>query len=388
MRILQVTPAYYPELQFGGPPQKIHALSTGLIRRGHEVRVITFHSEHPDARHRAEYDSVPVHYVPWLGRGTWQLPLGWKALQASVQWSDVAHCFGFYNLLCPAVAFLARRLERSYLVEPLGMYVPIVRSVLKKRLYHKILGDWLVSRAARLIATSAQEQSELLEAGVDPHKVAIRHNGIDLASFYQLPPQGNFRRCYGIGEHDKLVLYLGRLSPKKGLPLLLEAFARLDLPDAWLAIVGPDDGSGYEQEIHQLAIALGIARRVVFAGPLYNVHKLEAFADADVFVLPSLNENFGNAVAESVAAGVPVIISKQCGIAPFIRERVGLVIDVQAGALAEAMRNLLTDAALWQSFRAHCPAVAQELSWDEPLDVLEKIYAEVASLPRSLDRPG
>ena len=89
MRILQVTAIYYPELQFGGPPQKIHGLNRALLQAGHEIRVATFHSQHPGKRQFAEYDGVSVHYVPWFGRGTWQFPLAAGHLHELVRWAEV-----------------------------------------------------------------------------------------------------------------------------------------------------------------------------------------------------------------------------------------------------------------------------------------------------------
>src|SRR6187455_1043749 len=109
MRILFVTSAYYPELQFGGPPQKIHALARCLSERGHDVRVLTVHS----AQWRggsARVEGIPVNYLPWAGRGSWKVPLAARLLWRAIRWADVVHCFGLYNLLCPTAALASMRL--------------------------------------------------------------------------------------------------------------------------------------------------------------------------------------------------------------------------------------------------------------------------------------
>ena len=117
------------------------------------------------------------------------------------------------------------------------------------------------------------------------------------------------------------MLFLGRLSAKKSPDLLLEAFAKLPLPEARnntrLVFVGPDE-SGMKAQLSQMAARLGVASQVLFCGPLFNVAKWEAYRDADVFVLPSQNENFGNTAAEATAAGTPVVITENCGIAPLL----------------------------------------------------------------------
>src|SRR5437762_3374411 len=99
MRILQVTNLYYPELKLGGPPQKIHALSRGLTQRGHEVRVVTFHSEQPRACRSEAIDGVHVQYLPWVGRGLRQLPLKPGLLGDAVREADIVHCYGLYDLM-------------------------------------------------------------------------------------------------------------------------------------------------------------------------------------------------------------------------------------------------------------------------------------------------
>jgi glycosyltransferase involved in cell wall biosynthesis len=377
MRILQVSTAYYPELQFGGPPFKIHALSQGLVARGHTVQVVTFYSDERKAHHQVKYDGVTVQYLPWRGKGVWQFPRQQTYLQEAVDRADVVHCYGYYNLLGPLAARIAVKFRRPYVLEPMGMYVPIVRSLIKKRIYHGLVGRQMVAHAANIIATSPQERTELTAAGIEARKVLLRRNGLDLAAFQRLPTRGAFRQRYGLDEREWVILYLGRLSPKKGLNVLLSAFAEAALPGARLVLVGPDDGTGHEQELRRQIVDLGLTQRVIFTGPLYDNHKLTALVDADVFVLPSQNENFGNAVAEAVAAGLPVIISRQCGIAPYIEHRVGLVIDGGIAALAEAIRRLSCDRALWQNFHASCQSVAHELSWDEPLQQMEQIYQQI-----------
>jgi len=122
MRILQVTPYYFPELKFGGPPEKIHALSRGLTTLGYEVEVITFHSEDRWLATRETVDGIPVQYLRWIGRGTRQVPLSVSRLSRAVAKADVVHCHGLYNLLCPLAARCARQRLCPFVIEPLGMY--------------------------------------------------------------------------------------------------------------------------------------------------------------------------------------------------------------------------------------------------------------------------
>src|SRR5262245_13589147 len=122
MRLLHVTPNYYPELKFGGPPQKIRALVCGLKELGHDVNVITFHSEQPRSRTQTLLDGVRVQYLPWIGYGLRQCPTSIRLMRDAIRASDVVHCYGLYNLLFPIAAHLACRTGLPYFLEPLGMY--------------------------------------------------------------------------------------------------------------------------------------------------------------------------------------------------------------------------------------------------------------------------
>src|SRR5215475_2240659 len=177
MRILNVTASYAPFLEFGGPPVKVRALSEGLAKRGHRVTVLTpdwgiekkiraeglTGAERSPFGWRREEAGVQAIYLPtWLRKRalSWN-PAVKRYCRARLQNFDVVHIFGLYDLLGPAVAAECRRLGRPpYVVEPMGMFLPIVRNIWLKRLYHSLLGNRLLRGAAAVIATSQQEVEE------------------------------------------------------------------------------------------------------------------------------------------------------------------------------------------------------------------------------------
>ena len=289
---------------------------------------------------------------------------------------DIVHIYGLYDLLGPVVSWFCRRWGIPYIVEPLGMYRPLVRNAWMKRLYHRMVGRPHLRGAARFIATSEMERQELLEDGVPLEKVVVRRNGLDMSQFEHLPQRGHFRGELDISSNECLVLYLGRQSRIKGLDLLLKAFAATQ-EHARLAIVGPDDGDGCVGELERLRTELGLGGRVLMTGPRFGQKKLEALVDADVFALPSQHENFGNAAVEAAACGVPVVVTDRCGVAPHLEGRAALVIPYELEALTTALQTMLTDAQLRERFRASAPAIRRELSWDEPVAQQEKIYEAV-----------
>jgi glycosyltransferase involved in cell wall biosynthesis len=197
-----------------------------------------------------------------------------------------------------------------------------------------------------------------------------------------LPERGKFRAATGIPENAKVVLYLGRLSEKKSPDVLLQAFALLCKAerDAELRLVfaGPDDG-GMRQRLSQMAGALGVSSRVQIRAAAYGEEKWNAYRDADVFVLPSQNENFGNTAGEAVAAGTPVVVTEKCGIAPLLADVAGLVVPHDPQAIAEALARVLWEPGLHARLAEGCRKVAARLDWDEPAHEMENLYEQLVN---------
>jgi poly(glycerol-phosphate) alpha-glucosyltransferase len=229
----------------------------------------------------------------------------------------------------------------------------------------------------------------LAAAGVAPQKIVLRRNGVESPASW--PLRGKFRASLDIPEQAKLILFLGRLSPKKSPELLLQAFGnllqRIGEHTLMLAFVGPDDSS-MQQHLSAAASRLGISSRVKFSGPLYGADKWAAYRDADVFVLPSQNENFGNTAAEAVAAGTPVVVTQQCGIAPLVKDVVGLVVAHDETSVEHALERLLGDPQLHAKFVSGCVELTSRLSWEGPVSEMETLYATLTTpaVPGALSR--
>lgn len=395
MRILSVTETYAPFLEFGGPPMKVRALARGLAGHGNEVTVLTA-DWGVAARMRAEdafgveqslfgwtgaENGVTTIYLPtWLRYRslTWN-PTVRRFCRLMLQDFDVAHIYGLYDFLGSTVADACVKRKIPYVLEPIGMFVPIVRSLRLKRIYHSWFGRRLFERASTIIATSEQEAEELASGGVANEKIVLRRNGVEAPTSW--PQRGIFRKGLGIAEDAKVILFLGRLSEKKSPDLLLRAFASIsnEAPERNLRLVfaGPDEG-GMKARLGQIAAQLGVTPQVQFTGPIFGELKWAAYRDADLFVLPSQNENFGNTAAESAAAGTPIIVTEQCGIAPLLAGVAGLMVPHDAGALARAIKSVINDRVLHARLAAGCNAVTARLGWEEPVQEMETLYNKLA----------
>jgi glycosyltransferase involved in cell wall biosynthesis len=395
MRILNVTQSYYPFLEFGGPPVKVRALSEALAKRGHQVTVLTAdwglesrgvgdaeagHQERSEFGWRVARNGVEATYLPiWLRFRalSWNPGIG-KFCRARLRDFDVAHIFGLYDFLGPAVAKACRENGTPYVVEPIGMFVPIVRNFRLKRMYHAVLGQPMLSGTRAIVATSEQEVAELCGAGIAREKIVVRRNGVEAPA--ALPECGKFRGAHGIAADAKLILFLGRLSEKKSPDLLLQAFAMISRGarggNLRLVFAGPDEGM--KKRLTQMAERLGVASRVLFCGPLFGEAKWAAYRDANVFVLPSQNENFGNSAAEAVAAGTPVLVTDRCGIAPLLENVAGLVVAHEAAAIARGLERMVYEPGLHSRLADGCRTVAAGLDWDRPAAEMETLYARLA----------
>lgn len=398
MRILKVTQSYYPFLEKGGPAVKVRAIALGLAEMGHSVSVLTNDSGFcpsmvPGAATKKggwgwcmEERGVKCIFVPSVLRYR-SLSLNPRVLsfcRQTLTAYSIVHIYGLYDLLGPAVASFCRRNQIPYVVEPMGMFRPIVRSIGLKKVYHRTVGKKFLSGAYRLIATSELEQQELVAGGVARERILVRRNGVEAPT--TLPARNSFRRKWQIPSESKLVLYLGRLEPKKRPDLLLNAFAEWHKNSSFagktvLAICGPGEDRSYQAHLKSIARKLGLDDSVLFPGPLYHEQKWSAYRDADVFVLPSQNENFGNSAAESIACGTPVIVTDQCGIAPFVAGKTGLVVVHSREAIAAALKTVLEDEGEARRFREACPAVLKDLSWSEPVSAMDRLYREALARP-------
>jgi glycosyltransferase involved in cell wall biosynthesis len=138
--------------------------------------------------------------------------------------------------------------------------------------------------------------------------------------------------------------------------------------------------------LQEMAARLNLSSRVHFSGPLSGDAKWSAYRDADVFVLPSQNENFGNTAAESVAAGTPVILTDQCGIAPLLDGVAGISVPHEARSLAQTMATLFTNPALYAQLKSGCATAVQRLDWGLPTREMDSLYRKLTGLATSQEK--
>lgn len=396
LRLLHVTPYFDRAWAYGGIPRLASAVTSELARRGHHVTVCTTDAMSADARLSApsgvrtgspwedpDAAAVSVHVFPNLSNHLayqWQmfLPQGLRAfLRAHARDFDVAHIHAHRNL--PAV-IAARELRRAgvpYVLQPNGTAPRIERRHTAKWLFDLTVGRGVMENAARVIAVSEAERRQLHQLGVSDDRIRVVANPMDLSEFEPPIERGRFRPTHGIGD-EPVVMFLGKLTPRKRLDVLARAFAQLNRPDARLVIAGND--MGYERELRQLTDQLGIASRATFTGLLRGRDCLEALADADVLVYASKDEIFGLVPLEAILSGTPVIVADDSGCGEVIRSVGGglIVAEGDAQALARAISAVLDEPAKWRADAASAqPAVRALCAPENVCEKLERVYREL-----------
>ena len=382
MRILVSSQYYHPAYALGGSVRNSVAVAEGLAKLGHSVSVVTTSlvslEERPPLTSRIEQiNGVSVHYLgTWLHFRKSQItpPILWHArnLVADV---DVLHVVGLYDTFSPLLASMATKRGIPYCVEPAGMLIAGMRSKILKRIYHQIIGRSFLHNARRVMVTSQKEWSDAIQFGLCAEQLVQRNNGVHLDEFANLPPRGQFRARWRIPETVPLLLWLGRIEPIKNLDMLVLALSSVRRLPWYLAVVGPSESPDYMQHLRKLVEEHGLQDRVHFLPPMYGMEKLSALVDSNLVVLVSVSENWGNTVQESVAAGIPVVVTETCGVAEVVKKRAGLVVPLDLDSIASGIAKLLTDKALYSEFRQQLPHLARELSWENAISQMSHMYS-------------
>ena len=284
-------------------------------------------------------------------------------------------------------AFYAARYGVPYLVRPLGTlnrYGMHQRRPWLKQLSFQLIERRIIEHATLIHYTSEQERMEAAELGVD-HPSVVIPNPVELPTTAQMQRKGQFRQQHPWLAERTLLLFLSRLDPKKGLDLLLPAFAQLKSthPDVALVIAG-DGEATFVAGLQSQARQLGIALDIVWTGFVENEAKQAVLADADIFVLPSYSENFGNVVVEAMAYGLPVVISDQVGIhQEIVHHGSGLATRCDRDDVSLALHQLVADHELRQHMGARGVNLAStRFSLQATTAQIIDLYTEVVHMHR------
>jgi glycosyltransferase involved in cell wall biosynthesis len=381
LNILHVIPSYYPATRYGGPIRSVHALCAALVKHGHRVHVYTTNvdgqgvSEVPVGR-PVVMDGVQVSYfgVPALRRLYWSPALA-QRLKQTINEFDIVHLHSVFLWPTWAAARAAHAARIPYIVSPRGQLVRELiqrKSRLVKSAWISLIERRTLARASALHVTADLEGQDITALKLDLSRLLCVPNGVSWPDQHLAFDPGKFPQITG-----PYALYLGRINWKKGLDRLIRAWQWV--PDLPLIIAGNDD-EGYQKELEALARTVGVTSRVSFIGPVSDENKWAIYENAEMFVLPSYSENFGNVVAEAMAMGCPVLITPEVGLASLVRDSgAGLVIDGAPRAVADAVQSVLMDSVKRRNMSERGRAAARSLSWKSVAGDMQDAYYRICA---------
>lgn len=375
MRILEVTQRYPPAI--GGVEAHVQHVAHGLAGRGFDVAVATtdLARDRPFARLPAtrETEPFPVHRARAYRFMEARHGLGIVAPgmfgEIARSRADVVHAHAFGYPPTWMAALLRRVGRRPLVVTPHSDEG--TRTGLSE-LWARSIARATLRPADRVIALTELSARHLGSLGVDPAKIRVIPNGIDLAEFAgPRAPEAA----------DPVVLFVGRLYPEqKGLRPLVEALAQLPGDVRWtLRVVGEDWGGA--AVVREVGARHGLSERIQLVGAVPRAELLEEYRRATVFVCPSLFEPFGIVLLEAMAAGVPIIASRTGGIPEVLEDgRDGFLAPPgDVPALAQALTTLLRDADRRQELVKRGRERVQAYDWERLYPTIEAVFREVAA---------
>jgi len=329
LNLTHVVPYFVPAWAYGGIPRLAYELCRQLARNGHRVNVITTDALEARSRHpeggltvSMEGGRMKVRYMRNISnRGAYRhqlfLPLGIKrALEELAADAEVIHIHGHRHGLETAAASFARKRNIPYIITANGTAPRIERKRGVKLILDGAVFNRVLKNASAVIAVSKAEVEQYLERGVPREKIEIIPNGVDIHAYREIPRKGMFRAEWGLDE-TPIVLYLGKITPRKGLLPLVRAvdILRKSRP-VRLVIAGND--MGFLPRVKAEISALGMGDMITFTGLVRGMEKRALYADADVTVYPSEHEIFGLVPFESILCGTPVVVSDDSGCGEII----------------------------------------------------------------------
>ena len=347
MNILYVIAGVQPG---SGMAEAALMLCRHLRRLGHEITLATLDGETNEIVSDSEQEGVRVVRFP----SSWPCTLyfSWQMLQemrSLCKTVDLVHVHGMWTFPVWWGCFCALWTGTPLVISPHGCLSAkrLRRSALKKRIAGFMFDRRLLRSASAIHVTCDAEQHELeayfqkMNESIHP-VVSIVPNGVDVDVWRGVQDRTIIDQHWPTCRGKRVILFLGRIDPIKGLDLLIDAWRLVvsEFPDWHLLIVGPDE-HGYAAHVQALIESASVGSQTTLGRSVYGEEKRSLMRASDVFVLPTYNENFGIAVAEALAAGVSVITTKGAPWAELLSEHCGWWVDVGVDSLADALREAM-----------------------------------------------
>lgn len=373
MKIKHFLPSLDP--QYGGPTASVPIQCIGLAKKGVNVTLATYSESQPYEQQLLINDVHIDHIDKPASKLLQLLYLSYLKYLSSNDDADIYHAHGVWLLVDHWISYFARRHNKKYILNPRGDLETYRINYskwkkLKKRIAWKLYGEKDVQSASCIIATSLQEKDAIRRLGVKA-PIAIIPNGLEISNFKIVHPRTR--------NTKRTMLFLSRVNPIKGLDVLLDAWSQLPvkLLSTWeLHIVGNSDPLDYADKLKKRIQDLNLCESVKLLGPIVGEEKLRKYQEADVFVLPTRNENFGNVIAEAMLCECPAITTTNAPWNCLIEDKCGWWIELSTENLKTALIEgmSLTDEERRILGKKSRECIIQRYSCESVSSMTEKLY--------------
>ena len=387
MKVLMAIP--YVASIYGGPSRVVQELARSIGQKDISVDVITTNANGASkldvqTRQWIEQDGYRIQYFDCIHYydSIFSFSLcQWLVKQVSAY--DVVHTHSLFAPTMSFVHWLCRYSKIPYIVTPHGMLEPWALSykASKKKLYYQHLEAPSLATASAIHVLNRRESSQVEALGFSQTEVV--HNGVRRCNFTTLPDSTSFYQRFPETKGKKIVLFLGRVDPKKGLDLLAIAFAKVhqNLPETHLVIAGPDS-IDFLSTVQRYFFEAGCLPAVTFTGMLSGSLKYAALATASAYVAPSYSEGFSISILEGMASGLPCVITRECNFPEAAVAGAAHVVSLDSEAIAAALQQVLEDLDNANAMGRNAQKlVFDHYTWERAADKLIQLYRRVSVSP-------
>ena len=293
---------------------------------------------------------------------------------------DLVHTNTIFSPLISFIHLICHHKQIPYLVTPHGMLEPWALSYKnwKKKHYYNFFEKPLLKKANAIQTLASSEAKNIQQNLGLLHTVTIP-NGIHIQEYKSLPNPHIFYQQFPQTINKTLILFLGRIDPKKGLDLLAPAFGKThqNFPNTHLVIAGPDS-INFMPTVEKYFKDAGCRDTVTFTGMLTGNLKLAALAAADLYVAPSYSEGFSMSVLEGMASGLPCIITKGCNFPEAAEAKVSHVVNTNSESITDALINCLQNPQQAKQMGIEARQfIFNNYTWDISAQKLVKLYQNI-----------
>ncbi|MDC0309012.1 glycosyltransferase family 4 protein [bacterium] len=366
----------------GGATERARQLSLHLLKKGHEVTVLTT-DYCLSSNDILSLEGARFIILPCLNsRFFMPLPLFGK-VSRGVKESDVVHLVSHWTLINAMTFMFVKLHKKPYVVNPLGALPIFGRSSLLKRAYNFLIGRKIIQEASSCVVATMSELAAFRSYGVDESRIIHIPNGID-EKHYTEKSCKVFRTRIGLDQHP-FILFIGRLNPIKGPDILLEAFCKLregsvsGSQDLHLVYIGPDEG--VLDSLREVAADNTVLDKIHFLGYVEPEDKSRLIDACSFLVVPSRQEAMSIVVLEAGIAGKPVVMTDQCGFDEIEEIGGGHVVSASVDGLTRGIERMLVDKDNYKCKGAYLQKfVKDQFLWDSIVMKYIALFKQLAVL--------